>query len=96
MTDTITLTREQFVAILDQADLAVSFADELCNLREGLAQLGLAKAADTIGEAQDQISECRNEITRTMIAADDAQPLPVKLRAYANWFRLFNKSNREA
>lgn len=96
MTDTITLTREQFVAILDRADMAVSYADELSNLREALAQMGLSMASDTIANAQDNIDLCRFEITRTLIAADDAMPLPVKLKSYGKWFRSFNKSNREA
>ncbi len=96
MSDTITLTREQFNAVLDQSDLIVSYADNLCDLQQGLQPLGLHAPAEMIAGVLEEIAESRNVIHRTMIAADDARPLPVKLRAYANWFRLFNKSNKEA
>lgn len=96
MTDTITLTREQYEAVLAQADLAVSYADDLHDLREALTVLGCEVAVKAIAVVQREINECRNEITRTMLRADDDQPVAVKPRAMPKWFWPFNKSNKEA
>ncbi len=100
MSDTITLTREQYDAILAQADLAVSYADDLSNLLTAFEVLGLTRAVETISLVQDEINECRNEITRTLLRADDAQPAlkasGLKIRLFGKWLWPFNKSNKEA
>ncbi|MGX9980680.1 hypothetical protein [Methylobacterium fujisawaense] len=70
--DTITLTRAQWNAIWDEAKQAANSASDLCGLRDAFVDLGLSKAVERIERSQREIGECRRNIARILVDAEEA------------------------
>jgi len=95
MTDTITLTREQWDEIFGGLDEIRDAATDggFLDIAEALDALGLAKAAATIDAVQNQIADQSIRLQAILIGAEEAQPAPAKPRAMPKW--LWPLNNRK-
>lgn len=96
MTDTITLTREQWNEVVDGLDLIRDRYDALFEIAAALSALGLDKPAGTITAVEDDISLKIASLQDTLMRARPVKPVSAKPRAMPKWFWPLNKSNREA
>lgn len=96
MTDTITLTREQWEVLQDGLDQIRDCHDGLYPIVAALTSLGLQQPADTIDAAMDSIVAETIRLQGILSEAKWQTPRAAKPRAMPMWLWPFNKSNREA
>lgn len=77
MSDTITLTREQWNELFNGLDLIRDRYDAIFEVAAALTVLGLDRPAGTITAVQDEIGAAANRLQAVLIAADDEEP-PLK------------------
>jgi len=98
MTDTITLTREQWNEVYDGLVLIRDAATDgaMYEITAALSTVGLDKSSITIAAVQNNIADEAARLQYVLIDADDAKPKLAPGRTFAKWLSKLNKSNREA
>lgn len=96
MSDTITLTREQWNELFDGLDLIRDRFDRLFEIAAALSALGLDKPAGTLTAVEDDIAETIRCLHRVLMDGDDTNAATKKIKVARKLFWPLNKSNKEA